>query len=211
MDAYVPGANLREVYLMHSSTSSAFSAAALLFAAGLHFASSLAAADQPASATIAVEEIVAKVNGEIITRGELDKRRLQIEAALREQGLTGQVLEDAANKGMADQLRDKINELLLIQKGKELNINVDADVTRYMARIQSEQKISDPDKFHAFIEEQTGETWEDFRLTIKNTLLGQRVISEEVYRNIVIPKAEIDKYYNEHKAEFHPSGDGLAT
>src|ERR1019366_524874 len=32
--------------------------------------------------------------------------------------------------------------------------------------------------------------------------IGQRVISEEVYRNIVIPKAEINKYYNEHKTEF---------
>jgi peptidyl-prolyl cis-trans isomerase SurA len=175
-----------------------FSVSALLFAAGLLFAMG----EQQASGTIAVEEIVAKVNGEIITRGELDKQLLLFEAALREQGLTGQVLQDAANRMMADALRDKINELLLIQKGKELNINVDADVTRYMARIQSEQKISDPDQFHAFIQEQRGETYEDFRLTIKNTLLGQRVISEEVYRNIVIPKAEIDKYYNEHKAQF---------
>jgi parvulin-like peptidyl-prolyl isomerase len=170
----------------------------LLFAAGLL----LAAAERPASETIAVEEIVAKVNGEIITRGEFDKQRLLFAATLREQGLTGQVLQDAANKMMADKLRNKINELLLTQKGKELNINVDADVTRYMARLQSEQKISDPDQFHAFIEEQMGETYEDFRLMIRNTLLGQRVISEEVYRNIVIPKAEIDKYYNEHKAEF---------
>jgi parvulin-like peptidyl-prolyl isomerase len=32
--------------------------------------------------------------------------------------------------------------------------------------------------------------------------VGQRVLSEEVYRNIVIPKADIDKYYNEHKSQF---------
>jgi len=185
MGAYVRGAIVMR----------AFSVSALFFAAALL----LAAVELPTSA---VEEIVAKVNGEIITRGELDKQRQQIEAALREQGLTSQALQDAVNKRMADELRDRINELLLIQKGRELNINVDADVTRYMARIQSEQKISDPDKFHALIQEQMGETYEDFRLTIKNTLLGQRVLSEEVYRNIVIPRAEIDKYYNEHKAEF---------
>ena len=37
---------------------------------------------------------------------------------------------------------------------------------------------------------------------MKNQLLTQRVISEEVYRNIIIPKADIEKYYNEHKTEF---------
>jgi peptidyl-prolyl cis-trans isomerase SurA len=160
------------------------------------------AADRAEPQAIVVEEIVAKVNGEIVTRGELDKQRLQIEAQLRQQGLLGIALQDATNKGVADGLRDKIDALLLVQKGKELNINVDAELNKRFAQMQSESKISDPDKFHDFIREQTGETYEDFRLLMKNNLVGQRVISEEVYRNIVIPKAEIDKYYNEHKTQF---------
>ena len=179
----------------------ALSAASLL-ASGLLFAAALAAAERADPHPIVVEEIVAKVNGEIVTRGELDKQRLQIEAELRRQGLQGIALEDATNKGVADGVRDKIDALLLVQKGKELNINVDAELNRRFAQMQSESKISDPDKFHDFLREQTGETYEDFRLLMKNNLVGQRVISEEVYRNIVIPKAEIDKYYNEHKSEF---------
>jgi peptidyl-prolyl cis-trans isomerase SurA len=175
--------------------------AATLFASALFSAAALAAADRPEPPTV-VEEIVAKVNGEIVTRGELDKQRLQIEAELRRQGLLGVALEDAIKKGIADGLRDKIDALLLVQKGKELNINVDAELNRRFAQMQSESKISDPDKFHDFIREQTGETYEDFRLLMKNNLVGQRMISEEVYRNIIIPKAEIDKYYNEHKSEF---------
>jgi peptidyl-prolyl cis-trans isomerase SurA len=151
---------------------------------------------------IAVEEIVVKVNGEIITRGELDKLRLQIEAELRHQGLSGSALDEAAKKGVADGLRDKIDALLLVQKGKELNINVDAELNRTFARMQSESRMSDPDKFRDLIREQFGETYEDLRLMYRNRLIGQRVIGEEVYRNIVIPKAEIDKYYNEHKMEF---------
>jgi peptidyl-prolyl cis-trans isomerase SurA len=176
--------------------------AATLLASTIFSTAPLAAADRPETTPIVVEEIVAKVNGEIVTRGELDKQRLQIEAELRQHGVIGAALEDAINKGVADGLRDKIDALLLVQKGKELNVNVDADVNRRFAQMQSESKISDPDKFHDFIREQTGETYEDFRLLMKNNLVGQRVISEEVYRNIVIPKAEIDKYYNEHKSEF---------
>jgi parvulin-like peptidyl-prolyl isomerase len=160
------------------------------------------AADRPDPQTRVLEEIVAKVNSEIITRGELDKQRLVIDAELRQQGLIGRALQDAEAKREADGLRDQIDQLLLVQKGKELNINVDADVNRRIAQIQSESKISDPDKFHDFVREQTGENFEDFKLLMKNQLLTQRVISEEVYRNVVIPKAEIEKYYNEHKPEF---------
>ena len=174
----------------------AFAATTLLVSAPLF------AADRVDPQTIVVEEIVAKVNGEIVTRGELDKQRLQIEAGFRQQGLLGIALEDATKKGVADGLRDKIDALLLVQKGKELNINVEAELNRRFAQMQSDSKISDPDKFHDFIREQTGETYEDFRLLMKNNQIGQRVISEEVYRNIVIPKAEINKYYNEHKTEF---------
>jgi parvulin-like peptidyl-prolyl isomerase len=173
--------------------------AACSVAAAVSFTSALAA-DKPI--TLVVEEIVAKVNGQIVTRGELDKQRVAFEAEYRQQGLTGKALEDATNHRMADGLRDQIDQLLLVQKGKELGINVEADITRRMAQIQSEQKISDPDKFHAFVEQQTGETFEDFRKQMTDQMLTQRVIQEEVYRNITIPKADIDKYYNEHKTEF---------
>jgi parvulin-like peptidyl-prolyl isomerase len=169
-------------------------------AVALVFASALAAADRPV--TLVIEEIIAKVNGQIITRGELEKQKLAFEAEFRQQGIIGKALEDATSRRMADGLRDQIDQLLLVQKGKELGVNVDADITRRMAQIQSEQKISDPDKFHAFVEQQTGETFEDFRKMMTDQLLTQRVIQEEVYRNINVPKAEIDKYYNEHKADF---------
>jgi peptidyl-prolyl cis-trans isomerase SurA len=168
----------------------------------LLLAPGLTAADLPNSQPSVVDEIVAKVNGEIITRRELERKRLVIEAELRQQGLIGRAFEDAAAKRAAEGLRDQIDQLLLVQKGKELNINVDADVNRRFAEIQSESKVVDTDKFHDWVREQTGETYEDFRLQMKNQLLSQRVISEEVYRNVVIPKAEIEKYYNEHKAEF---------
>jgi peptidyl-prolyl cis-trans isomerase SurA len=176
--------------------------AGALSAAALFSAPALPAADRPDPDTRVVEEIVAKVNGEIITRGELDKQRLVIEAELRQQGLLGSALDQAAAKRVADGLRDQIDQLLLVQKGKELSINVDADVNRRIAEIQSGSKIADPDQFHEWLQQQTGTTFEDFKLQMKNSLLSQRVISEEVYRNVNIPKAEIDKYYNEHKAEF---------
>ena len=53
-------------------------------------------------------------------------------------------------------LRDKIDQLLLVQKAKDLNINVDSDVTKQLAQIQSDSKIADPEKFQEYIKEQSG-------------------------------------------------------
>ncbi len=83
-----------------------------------------------------VEEIAAKVNGDIITRGELEQTRKEIETEARAQGLTGAKLEDAVKSVTANSLRDQIDQLLLVQKGKDLNINVDSDVTRQLADMQ---------------------------------------------------------------------------
>ena len=99
-------------------------------------------------------------------------------------------------------MRDEIDTLLLVQRGKDLNISVDADVTRRLAEIQVQSQISDPDKFHEFLRQETGMSYEDFKLQMKNQILTQRVVGEEVGRRISVPEGELQKYYEEHKKEF---------
>ena len=149
-----------------------------------------------------VEEIVAKVNGDIITRTELEHTRQEIEVQLRQQGMSGASLEKTVKERAGDALRDQIDQLLLVQKGKDLNINVDPEVAKRVAQIQLDSKITDPDKFHDWIREQGGLTFEDFKQQIKNSILTQRVIGQEVASRINVPHSEVEKYYEEHKKEF---------
>jgi parvulin-like peptidyl-prolyl isomerase len=149
-----------------------------------------------------VEEIVAKVNGDIITKSELERARQELEAQLRQKGITGPELEKTVKQQAADGLRDQIDTLLLVQHGKDLNINVDGEVTKRIAQIQIESKIADPDKFHDYIREGTGMSFEDFRQKIRDQILTQRVISQEVMSRITPPHSEVEKYYEEHKKEF---------
>ena len=121
----------------------------------------LAATAFAASTVKVVEEIVAKVNGDIITLTDLERSRQQIEGELRQKGVNGPALDKAVKEGGRDSLRNQIDQLLLVQKGKDLNINVDAEVTKQLGKMQVESKITDPDKFHDFIREQTGMTFED--------------------------------------------------
>lgn len=149
-----------------------------------------------------MEEIVCKVNGDIITRTELERDRAQAESELRAQGLTGARLQEAVNNAAKNLLRERIDRLLLIQKGKELDLKVDSDVAKQIAEIQRRSGISDPDKFQQFVREQAGMPYEDYKADVKNGILTQRVIRHEVSSKIQFSKADLQKYYEEHKNEF---------
>lgn len=158
-----------------------------------------AAADIP---VMLVEEIVCKVNGDIITRTELDHDRKDAEAELRRQGLAGSRLKEATDNAAKNLLRERVDRLLLIQKGKELDVKVDADLNKQMRDYQRRANIADPDKFHEFIRQQTGMPFEDFQSDKKNELLQQRVIRQEVSGKIQFKKEELQEYYDNHKDEF---------
>jgi peptidyl-prolyl cis-trans isomerase SurA len=154
-----------------------------------------------------MEEIICKVNGDIITRTELARDRKSLEADLRQQGLTGARLQDAIKTYSGNLLRERIDKLLLQQKGKELNLNVDSDVNKQMADIQKRAatqtpSLADPEKFQQFVREQTGMPFEDYKAEMKNSLITQRVIREEVGRRINVKKEEVRAYYDQHKNEF---------
>jgi len=158
------------------------------------------AADTPSVRV--VEEIAAKVNGDIITRGELEERHKKLEQFLRTQGLSGAKLADALKLQAADALRDEIDGILLVQKGKDLNINIDADVNRRLAEMQVQSKISDTDKFHDWIRDQSGMTFEEYRDGIKKEMMTQRVIGQEIGGRISIPEADLRAFYDAHKDQF---------
>ncbi|MGA2329690.1 MAG: SurA N-terminal domain-containing protein, partial [Bryobacteraceae bacterium] len=79
-----------------------------------------------------IEQIVAKVNNEIVTLGELDRSRKQMETELRRQQMPAAKAQELMKQAEPDLLRDRIDQLLLVQKGKELEIKVDQEVSRYM-------------------------------------------------------------------------------
>lgn len=149
-----------------------------------------------------VEEIIAKVNGDIITRSELDRGHKQLEAELKARGAQGASLKESLSERSKDVLRERIDQLLLVQKGKELGINVEPEVSKYLAELQLQSKLVEPEKFQAYVREQTGMPFEDFKSDVRNNMLTQRVVRQEVGRLITIPRADLEKYYNEHKAEF---------
>ena len=152
--------------------------------------------------TLVIEQIVAKVNGEIITRTELERsKRLMEEEVKRLSAKQPEIVKQAAEKEK-DFLRERIDQMLLVQKAKEMTVNVDTEVSKYLADLQRKLKISDPEKFQAAVREETGQSFEDYKSELKNSILTRRVIGQEVGSRINIPKADVRKYYDDHKTEF---------
>jgi parvulin-like peptidyl-prolyl isomerase len=155
-----------------------------------------------AADTVVVEQIVAKVNGDIVTRSELDLLRKQLAAELQQRGGTAVQIRDQMKDHEKDLLREKIDSLLLIQRGKDLDLKVDNDVSKRMAEVQADAKIADPDKFQQWIKENTGKSYEDFKQDLKNQIMTQKVVAEEVGSKINIPHEQVVDYYEKHKATF---------
>lgn len=149
-----------------------------------------------------VDQIIAKVNGDIVSQDELDRLSRELAQELKAQGASGAQLQQEYGKREKDVLRDRIDELLLAQKGKELNINVDADLNKYIANLKKQSGLTDTDKFHAWVQQESGKSYEDFISETKNTMLTREVIGQEVGRHVNFSDKEIEDYYNAHKQDF---------
>ena len=151
-----------------------------------------------------VEEIVARVNNEIITQSEYEKAKVAAadEAKQDCQGhCTPEQLQIAIEDRQKNALRDLIDQSLLVQRGKDMGLSVEPDVIKKLDQIRIQNNINSMEDLEKAVSA-SGVNWEDFKNNIRNGVLTQRVISSEVGSHITIGHDEIEKYYNEHKSEF---------
>ena len=151
-----------------------------------------------------VEEIVARVNNEIITRSELDHARSQA-AEDAQQDCAGRCTPEQLQVAVEDHqkyaLRDLIDQSLLAQRGKDMGISVEPEVVKQLDEIRIKNNLKDLDDLEKAVTSQNI-NWDDFKNNIRNRLLTQEVIRREVGSHINIGHDEEMKYYEEHKKDF---------
>ena len=163
----------------------------------------MVAAGAPAFAAVEViEEIIAKVNGDVVTNGDIERVRREATADAVRQGISAARIQQLIAEHDKDTLRNKIDQLLMIQKAKDLDIKVDNEVSKYLANLQKQVGEADNDRFHEMIRQQTGQSFEDFRADIANNMLTERVIRQEVQGRMSVDHKEVEAYYNAHKTDF---------
>ena len=166
------------------------------------FSAALLALPAAAADVKVIEEIIAKINGEIVTRSEIDRRMTEARAEMMKQNVTGASLEEALAERQKDLLRELIDESLMVQRAKELNISVESQVVKHMDDLRRQYNVASMEEFEKFVTEKGGVAFEDLREQVRNQFLTQRVVQQEVGHRINISKEEIKKYYEEHQKEF---------
>src|SRR5579862_795419 len=145
-----------------------------------------------------VEEIVARVNNQIITRSEFERSRDQLKDEVKQQD------PNDADKAFADRekdvLRDLIDQQLLLDKGKDLGITGDTELVKRLDQMRKDMKLESMEDLEKEAAKQ-GVSWEDFKQNMRNQIITQKVIGEEVGGKLAISKEEEQKFYDEHKSE----------
>jgi peptidyl-prolyl cis-trans isomerase SurA len=152
-----------------------------------------------------VDEVIAQVNDDVITLSMLKKETKERIDALKQSGMTEQQATDEVAKRQNELIATLINEKLLLQRGKELDLSndVEAEVNRRMLDIAQQQGINSIEKLYEAMR-QSGLVPEDVRRTMRTEMMKQAVLQQEVDRKVYLGPSndEVKKYYEAHPDKF---------
>ena len=154
-----------------------------------------------------IQAVLVKVNGEILTKTDLEQRQVQ---ALRARGIQpadDEALKKAIAEVTPSLLVETIDEMLLVQRGKELGYKMtDEDFNRVVTRIRADNKLDTDEAFHAALK-QEGMSMADLRSSLEKQMLVTRVQQAEVMGKISITEEEARAYHAEHVKDFTRPGE----
>jgi peptidyl-prolyl cis-trans isomerase SurA len=151
-----------------------------------------------------LEQILVKVNGDIITKTELEQRQI---AALRQRDPNFRPTSDSElQKALAeitpDVIVNAVDELLLVQRGRELGYALSTErFNSIVDNIKKENKIENDEQFQAALK-QENLTLDDLRRQIERQMLISQVQQVEVAGKIAVSEDEVKKYYEENRETF---------
>jgi peptidyl-prolyl cis-trans isomerase SurA len=145
-----------------------------------------------------VEEIIARVNNQIVTRSEYQHEQQQLKEEAQQQDAAH--AQEIANKGEKDVLRGLIDRQLLLEKGKDLGITADTELIKRLDEMRKQMKLDSIDDLEKAAAAQ-GVSFEDFKQNMRTEIITQQVIQREVGGHINVTKEEEQKFYEEHKSD----------
>ena len=147
-----------------------------------------------------VQEIIARVNNQIITRSEYVRSREDLRKDAQQQDPVN--FEKLVAEREKDVLRDLIDQQLLLEKGKDLGITADTELIKKLDQMRKEMNLDSMEDLEKAAQAQ-GISFEDFKQNARNQIITQQVIGREVGQKLVIDKGEEQKFYDTHQSELN--------
>jgi peptidyl-prolyl cis-trans isomerase SurA len=172
--------------------------ATLLLASSTPAQTHPAAPESPYGGTT-VEEIIARVNNQIITSSDYDRAMKELDAEAHQHGATMQEI----SAGHKDLLRNLIDQQLWLSKGKELGINGDTELVTRLNEIRKQNNLETLEDLEKAAKDQ-GVSYEDFKANIRNQVITQEVMRQEVGKIVQrdFTPGEVERFFEQHKQEY---------
>jgi peptidyl-prolyl cis-trans isomerase SurA len=168
----------------------------MLLASTLHAQTHAAAPASPYGG-VTVAEMVARVNDQVITSSDYDRAMKELDDEARQHGASMQEIS-AAHR---DLLRNLIDQQLWLSKGKELGINGETELINKLNDIRKQNHLESMEDLEKAAREQ-GVSFEDFKANIRNGIITQLVMRQEIGKRIQFTPGEAQRYFEQHKQEY---------
>jgi parvulin-like peptidyl-prolyl isomerase len=157
-----------------------------------------------------IEQVLVKVNGDIVTKTEFEARQV---AALRTRPELATATENsdelrrAVSEVTPRLILDAVDELLLVQRGRELGYALgDEQFNQILGNIKKQNNLEDETRFQAALE-QEGLTLADLRRNLERQMLVSRVQQVDIADRISVTEEEARAYYEANRNQFTSPAD----
>ncbi len=144
-----------------------------------------------------VEDIIARVNDQVISSSDFLRASQELEAQGKEHNLAPAAIDEQKKQ----LLRDLIDNQLLLSRGKQLGITGETETIRQLDELRKQNNLDSLEALEKAAEQQ-GVSFADFKASIQNRVITSQVIRDEVGRRISITTGEEQQFYNDHKDQF---------
>ncbi|HEX8097700.1 MAG TPA: SurA N-terminal domain-containing protein, partial [Pyrinomonadaceae bacterium] len=154
---------------------------------------------------LVIDEVIAQINNDVITLSMLKRQMKEQAEALKQKGMTEQQANEEVAKRQTELIVTLINEQLLLQKGKELNLTdeVEAEVNKRMLEVAKEQNIKTIEQLEEAMRK-SGYNPAEVRQALRAEIMKQAVLQRDVDAKIFFGLTidELKKYFNAHPDKF---------
>jgi len=155
-----------------------------------------------------IDEVIVRVNAGVIMRSAFEAAQRELLDELKRKNLSPEELEKQFNENKPRLLDDLINSQLLVQRAKDLSINVDAQVNQQILLLMKESNC-DSDKCLEQKMREAGLDMEEYRRIIAEKFSRDAVLGQEVYRKLLMGQTEKEKreFYEKNKQDYVEPGE----
>ena len=154
----------------------------------------------------ASSEVLAEVNGDDVTRRELERFAAFLSASARAGTLSGTQQEQLQQRSRREALRRLIERRLLVQAAREEFFgqrNAEQALSQFSKQQMEDlqNRLGSPIALRQFLSSQDLSR-EEFMKLRRNTVLIREYLRQKVEKSVYVPPWRIQQYYREHRDEF---------